>query len=386
MEQNFDAWGRNRNTTDWTYNNIAAPTLAWQTRGYTGHEHLPVFGLINMNGRLYDPLLGRMLSPDNYTHGGSQGYNRYTYAMNNPLKYTDPDGQNPFLIGAAVGAAFDIGFQLYSNGWNIHNINWTSVAISAAAGAVGGGIGDALSKSVKLTKALGTIANEAVRSFARGAIIGAFSGAGSSLTSGALHGQRGWELARTVGIGTLTGALLGGAFEYGLYKYQQWRGNVKQPVVLTEEPRINNPRGTASPNTGQSLREGKVFPKVDEMVGEFPDDIYFRPNNIKDAVEEVFYENSIDVYRSVSVGEYQDILKNGIRPGANSYDTGKLFARSYKDALYFGKEFNNSIIVKVRIPSHIGFQRLYGTDGLRFIYNVPTENLPYLKFLTKFVH
>jgi hypothetical protein len=204
-----------------------------------------------MNGRLYDPLLGRMLSPDNYTHGSSQGYNRYTYAMNNPLKYTDPDGQNPFLIGAAVGAAFDIGLQLYSNGWDIHNINWTSVAISAAAGAVGGGIGDALSKSAKLTKALGTIANEAVRSFARGAIIGAFSGAGSSLTSGALHGQRGWELARTVGIGTLTGALLGGAFEYGLYKWNQWRGNVKQPVVLTEEPPMN-PRGTASTNTGEN--------------------------------------------------------------------------------------------------------------------------------------
>ena len=38
MEQNFDAWGRNRNTTDWTYNNIAAPTLTWQTRGYTGER------------------------------------------------------------------------------------------------------------------------------------------------------------------------------------------------------------------------------------------------------------------------------------------------------------------------------------------------------------
>ena len=33
---------------------------------YISNTHLPEFGLINMNGRLYDPLLGRMLSPDNY--------------------------------------------------------------------------------------------------------------------------------------------------------------------------------------------------------------------------------------------------------------------------------------------------------------------------------
>ena len=34
-------------------------------RGFTSHEHLPEFGLINMNGRMYDPVLGRFLSPDN---------------------------------------------------------------------------------------------------------------------------------------------------------------------------------------------------------------------------------------------------------------------------------------------------------------------------------
>ena len=87
-------------------------------QGYTGHEHLtrfmpPVtywssngspntninlfmpFNIINMNGRIYDPMIGRMMSPDNYANdgAGSQGYNRYTYANNNPLRYTDPDGE-----------------------------------------------------------------------------------------------------------------------------------------------------------------------------------------------------------------------------------------------------------------------------------------------------
>ena len=63
--------------------------------GYTGHEHLPHFALINMNGRMYDPVLGRMLSPDNYVQNpnNAQNYNRYTYVLNNPLKYTDPSGE-----------------------------------------------------------------------------------------------------------------------------------------------------------------------------------------------------------------------------------------------------------------------------------------------------
>ena len=69
--------------------------MAWRfSRGYTGHEHLPEVGLINMNGRMYDPLLGRMLSPDAYVQapGYTQSYNRYSYCWNNPLKYTDPTG------------------------------------------------------------------------------------------------------------------------------------------------------------------------------------------------------------------------------------------------------------------------------------------------------
>ena len=64
-------------------------------RGYTGHEMLTDFGLINMNGRTYDPLLGRFLSPDNYVQipENSQNFNRYSYCLNNPLKYTDPSGE-----------------------------------------------------------------------------------------------------------------------------------------------------------------------------------------------------------------------------------------------------------------------------------------------------
>ena len=47
-----------------------------------------------MNGRIYSPKLGRMLSPDPVTQApeNGQNYDRYTYALNNPLKYKDPSG------------------------------------------------------------------------------------------------------------------------------------------------------------------------------------------------------------------------------------------------------------------------------------------------------
>jgi RHS repeat-associated protein len=64
------------------------------TRGYTGHEGLDPVGLIHMNGRVYDPKLGRFISADPHVQapGNTQNLNRYSYVLNNPLSYTDPSG------------------------------------------------------------------------------------------------------------------------------------------------------------------------------------------------------------------------------------------------------------------------------------------------------
>ena len=89
----FDAWGAIVKVQDGAGNNLNVLTIL--DRGYTGHEHLQSVGLINMNGRLYDPKLHRFLQPDNYVQDPSntQNYNRYGYVLNNPLKYTDPSGE-----------------------------------------------------------------------------------------------------------------------------------------------------------------------------------------------------------------------------------------------------------------------------------------------------
>jgi RHS repeat-associated protein len=97
----YDAWGKRTV--------VPGNTFKFH-RGYTGHEHLDEFGLINMNGRMYDPLLGMFLSPDNYVQAPdfSQSYNRYSYCLNNPLKYSDPSGElfgiDDVIIAAIIGA------------------------------------------------------------------------------------------------------------------------------------------------------------------------------------------------------------------------------------------------------------------------------------------
>jgi RHS repeat-associated protein len=93
-EYNYDPWGKRRNVTDWSYSNVTMPT--YTNRGFTGHEHLDEFDLIHMNGRIYDPEIARFLSPDPIIQDPYNllNYNRYSYCLNNPLKYTDPSGYN----------------------------------------------------------------------------------------------------------------------------------------------------------------------------------------------------------------------------------------------------------------------------------------------------
>jgi RHS repeat-associated protein len=87
----FDAFGKRRapNGLDAT-----APITSQTTRGYTGHEQDDESGLVNMNAREYDSLLGRFLTADTIVSSplSTQSLNRYNYVHNNPLSFTDPSG------------------------------------------------------------------------------------------------------------------------------------------------------------------------------------------------------------------------------------------------------------------------------------------------------
>lgn len=108
-------------------------------RGYTGHEHLVALGLINMNGRIYDPVLARFLSPDPYVQAPTftQSFNRYTYCLNNPFLYTDPSGENPLLIALGIYCLFftDFGYDIQKA------VSPVAVKIDLRFGSNQGGIG-----------------------------------------------------------------------------------------------------------------------------------------------------------------------------------------------------------------------------------------------------
>jgi RHS repeat-associated protein len=270
-EQNFDAWGRKRNVNTWAYDNIqAVPT--WLYRGYTGHEHLDAFGLINMNARLYDPILGRMLSPDNYAHEGSQGLNRYSYAHNNPLSYTDPSGNEPItlaalLVSGLVSAAFDVGFQLIGNGGNLSKVNWGSAGVSFVAGATGAWAGSLIGKIPAVAGAISKIASPFWRGAASGAISGAVGGAVGGLAGGIMRGQKSWDLVKATGFGFIVGGVAGGLFGGIKAHRAAKRANI---VPDTPEPNSNYDPNSKAPNAHVEVGEGSGNFEASDLLPEHP--------------------------------------------------------------------------------------------------------------------
>jgi RHS repeat-associated protein len=118
----YDPWGNRRNPNDWTQK-AASTTHYFFNRGYTLHEHLDAFALINMSGRVYDPVLGTFLSPDPYVQAPDNwlNYNRYSYCLGNPLRYTDPTGkltedQLKFILNNAAAATKDVHYACNNAG------------------------------------------------------------------------------------------------------------------------------------------------------------------------------------------------------------------------------------------------------------------------------
>ena len=135
--RHFDPWGQPIKVEDGAGKVLQGLTLL--DRGFTGHEHLQTVGLIHMNGRLYDPALHRFLQPDNYVQDpfNTQNFNRYGYCLNNPLLYTDQNGELFLLDDLIVGVA-GFAFGYVYHGITTGDWGWNAV------GAGGLGAGTAL--------------------------------------------------------------------------------------------------------------------------------------------------------------------------------------------------------------------------------------------------
>ena len=164
----YDAWGKQT---------VSVNTIGL-IRGYGGHEMLNEFNLINMNGRVYDPVLGRFLSPDKYIQEGdnSQNYNSYSYCLNNPLKYADPSGDvfvlDDFIAITAMGAMMGVMNAAMSD-----KPIWKGALLGAASAAATYGIG-------QLFGVAGSFGHELLRAGTHGLSSGVFN---------ALNGDNFWN-------------------------------------------------------------------------------------------------------------------------------------------------------------------------------------------------
>ena len=207
-----------------------------------------------MNGRLYDPVIGRFFSPDKYVANSTftQDFNRYSYARNNPLRYTDPSGQFiwfvPIIIGAVVGA---VQGAMMANAAGVTGLNFAAyMFMGAGIGAVAGGVSMGVGAAVG-----GALAGVGIGGFAGGAISGAAagltSGAITGLGMGTLAGKTGADLWKSTWTGALigmgTGAIIGGTAQ-GIAAAKQgnsfWTGkplNAPQAAPATETATTTKP-------------------------------------------------------------------------------------------------------------------------------------------------
>jgi hypothetical protein len=227
-----------------------------------------------MNGRVYDPLLGRFLSPDNYVQmpDFSQNFNRYAYCFNNPLVYTDPDGEFVIIaiavgavVGAYIGGAAAEGWQWNPTKWEWDADTWKGIGVGAVIGAAAGYgasfLGPAVAtglQSAGFTSASATISGYTATGF----VAGGAAGYGAGFSGGMLHSNGDWDYAHKSGIhGLKLGATAGSAvgLVYGLASPEgremlkdMWNNT---PEFNLEMPSYDRSTLTAGPG-GASLQGG----------------------------------------------------------------------------------------------------------------------------------
>lgn len=254
-QRHFDAWG---NLTHLQIGNGAIITDKQQlantdlliNRGYTGHEHFAEVGIIHMNGRLYDPLLRRFLNADENIQApfNTQNYNKYGYVLNNPLMYSDPNGEFVWIaIGALAGAYFT---GVKANGsWNPTQWNWGAtwgkIAMGGAIGAFTGGIGTAIGTSAAAAAVSWGINGGILGGVIAGATGGAVAGAINGFASAVMFGE---DVLKGTWSGTWSGALIGGVAGGVLGGAKQIADNVKSSLT-------GGPKGTIL--KGAPIAEGR---------------------------------------------------------------------------------------------------------------------------------
>jgi len=308
--ESFTPFGARRGS-NWQGNPSGADYTTFQNttrRGFTGHEMLDAVSLVHMNGRVYDPYVGRFLSPDPIiqTLALSQALNPFSYVMNNPLSLIDPSGYSwlskafrsigKFFkkfwrpIVAIIAAVVSFGyFAPMASQWLATSVCLMPGTITAGGAAIAGGISGALA----------------------GGIVGGWKGAAIGLASGILFSGshslwkgvrstfgRGFGEAATSGaIGGATAEAANGRFRDGflfafaasaansLYRYETndrydatWKSG-GEPHSKTPASPDWEPANPAWNNIGVANRAPNALPGVWRWVPKYEGNWLFRGLN-----------------------------------------------------------------------------------------------------------
>lgn len=358
----FDAWGNLKglvNSNGQTITNVEQLRFMplFLDRGYTGHEHLQSVGLINMNARIYDPVLRKFLSPDNLIADpyNTQSYDRFGYVYNNPLLFVDIDGNEPVSLGVAViiGVAVAIFSKAIIN--MISGIPfWYGMGKAAVVGAVSAaisfGIGaaatSAFSEGLSVGKALFEAGMHAISGGMMSVIdggkfgAGALSGMVSSLVASGVQGlgnignfgSKNPDLLKAIMVtsgglsGGISATIAGGNFWQG-FRQGIITSGLNHVAHMTLEEFGND--------TAKTLEDYKdeIGKKIDGRIAD---------------IDSKIEENNADIKAATRQGKIDRLTKSN-----NDLTSQKSQLVEAKSMLAFllSKEHTFSITVSTRVPS-----------------------------------
>ena len=178
---------------------------------FQGKEYIDAFGAdyYDFGWRLGDSNLGRWTTQDPADQ--FQNMTSYGYMANNPLMYTDPDGQWVHIaIGAAIGGVVNLGMKAWQG--KIHSFKDGAVAFGI--GALAGGLGAATGGAAFVAAGGGAAGAGGFLAGAAGGVAGsAISSPIQGLGNAAYFGDpyRAKDFGRDVLIGGLAGGVINGA-------------------------------------------------------------------------------------------------------------------------------------------------------------------------------
>ena len=341
------------------------------------------YGLINCNARIYDPSVGRFLSPDPMVQDpvSTQNFNRYSYCLNNPLKYTDLSGEIVWELALIAGhIAGMVNMYMHKDAIESSHSDWTFMkyyGVGFLSGAVGSVVGGAVNTASLGIGFWGGGANAAASGFASGFVSGfgnaAVAGSSDPFSAGMLSGITSGATA------FLFGGMSSGfdAMKHG-GNFWTGDGSIFDSTVLVTENR------TFSPEVNYSTEDAELF-----------SDTYFGNNRI--GVNRLIADGSIP--EGYTIDDFGVVYnKSGIPvSGSTIYHQNGMsdvflyeIAFDTKESLYLtmGHEYGHAFLYSQGVSKGIHhsyirtwekYQKLLFHGELKYIGNSLQWNNPIIK-------